>query len=178
MRERQAYALDQLVREVNDHAPTRSKASDGGRASPEHTKQNPNSDHEPNSRGVWRAYDFTNDPTHGLSSHALALLLVGEFGQHPAMMSGAYVISNGKIMSYDRRREGWRPYTGSNPHTGHCHLSVSTSAAGYDSRKPWNLWTKPTRVTRARELLELAAKHSGPIRRRAILAALKLLPKR
>lgn len=36
----------------------------------------------------------------------------------------------------------------------------------------------PTRITRARELLVLAAAHAGPIRRAAIKAALKLLPKR
>lgn len=181
MNARQAYSIDQLLREVNDHAPTRSKASDGGRASSGHSKANPTSDHEPGPDNVWTAYDFTHDPTRGLSCSDLATRLRGLFGKHPAMKAGSYIIWNRRIISFNRLAEGWRDYDGANPHTKHLHLSVSTSPAGYDSRTPWNLWTpptKPTRVSRARELLQLAAKHSGPIRRRAILAALKLLPKR
>lgn len=187
---RQAYSLDVLLAEVNDHAPTRSKASDGGIGDVRH--QHEKSDHNPNAAGVWRAYDVTNDQTHGLSGTDLATRLAKLLGKHPAMMSGAYVIWNRRIISYDRRGEGWRNYTGSDAHTGHVHLSVATSAAGYDSRKPWQLWAQPpTRVTKARELmtdaaalLELAAAHAGPARRAACKAAaatirnlLKMLPR-
>ncbi len=186
MTERQAFALDTLLAEVNDHAPTRSKASDGGRASSSHSKQNPTSDHEPNRADVWTAFDFTHDPTHGLSCSVMASALDKLFGVHPAMGAGSYIIWNGRIKSFNRRSEGWRPYTGSNPHTKHLHLSVSDAATGYDSRRPWNLWRKApaptpakvTRVMQARALLLEAIKHSGPIRARAIKAALALLPKR
>lgn len=183
MTERQAYALDALVREVNDHAPTRSKASDGGRASSGHTAQNPNSDHEPGSDGIWTARDFTHDPTHGLSCDDLATRLVREFGTHPAMMSGSYIIWNGQIISFDRIKEGWREYDGANPHDKHLHLSVTKARAGFDSRRPWDLWKTPvkpvkvTRVTQARALLELAAKHAGPVRKAAIKAALYAIRK-
>ncbi len=34
-----------------------------------------------------------------------------------------YIIFNNKIWSTARRDEGWRNYTGSNPHTGHAHVS-------------------------------------------------------
>lgn len=176
---RQAHSIDQLVIEVNEHAPKRSKASDGGKASPAHHLQNPTSDHEPNEDGVWTAYDFTSDPTHGLSGTDLATRLAKFLGKHPAMMAGAYVIWNRRIISFNRLSEGWRNYPDGDPHTSHVHLSVSDAANGYDSRQPWNLWAPaPTRITTARGLLTLAAAHAGPIRRRAIQAALKLLPKR
>lgn len=177
---RQAYALDTYVREINDHAPTRSKASDGGRGDSAHASRK--SDHNPNSAGVWRAYDITHDPTHGMNCAALAESLVRLFGRHPAMGPGSYIIWRRRIISYDRIKEGWRTYTGANPHDKHLHLSVSISRAGYDSRKPWNLWAKApvkvTRVQQARVLLEEAVKRSGPIRARAIRAALKLLPQK
>lgn len=140
---RQAYALDTLLAEVNKHAPHRSKASDGGLASAAHHKQNPTSDHEPNAADVWTARDFTQDIAGGLSCGEMATLLVRKIGKHPALMAGAYVIWNGRIYSYNRRAEGWRAYTGTNPHTKHLHLSVSDAADGYDSRAPWNLWAKP-----------------------------------
>lgn len=175
---RQAISLTVLVTEVDQHAPHRSKASDGGLASPAHHAQNPGSDHEPNAAGVWRAYDFTNSPKGGLRGADLATRLADKLGDHPAMLSGAYVIWDSRIISFDRITEGWRPYEG-DPHTSHVHLSVSTRAAGYDTHVPWNLWSlPPTRITRARALLDEAAKHAGPVRKASIRAALRLLPKR
>lgn len=141
---RQAYSLDVLLAEINAHAPKRSKKSDGGLASPQHTKQNPGSDHEPNKAGVWTARDFTHDPKGGLNCNELATLLVREFGKHPAMKAGSYIIWNGRIISYNRLAEAWREYKGGNPHTKHLHVSVSDSATGYDSRVAWDLWAHPT----------------------------------
>lgn len=176
---RQAKSLDTLLAEVNKHAPSRNKASDGGLGDPAHAARV--SDHNPNAAGVWRARDFTNDPT-DLPGRDLADRLKSKLGKHPAMMSGAYIIFNRKIVSFDRLPEGWRPYGGDNPHEKHVHLSVSTAASGYDSKQAWNLWAgeplPPTRVTRARDLLLEAIKHSGPMRAAAIRAGLKLLPKR
>lgn len=48
-----------------------------------------------------------------------------------------YVISNRRIWSLARDREGWRPYNGSNPHTGHTHVSVSSTKSLYDSTRLW-----------------------------------------
>lgn len=169
---RQARSLDTLVAEVNRHAPKRSKASDGGLASPQHHRQNPTSDHEPNKAGVWRAYDFTHDPKHGLDGEDLAQHLASKLGHHPAMTSGAYVIWNRRIISCVRIKEGWRPYTYGDPHTGHVHVSVATAAKGYDSTEPWDLWKMETRVTRARALLQAALPHRGPRARAKIKAAL------
>jgi hypothetical protein len=60
-----------------------------------------------------------------------------------------YVIWNRRIWSRARASEGWRPYNGTNPHTGHCHLSVSSSKSLYDSTRSWNLpvLTKPAAPT-------------------------------
>lgn len=188
---RQAYSLDVFLAEINAHAPKRSKASDGGLGNAEHAARV--SDHNPNAAGVWRARDVTQDIAGGMSCGELANILVRKMGKHPALMAGAYVIWNGRIYSFNRRDEGWRPYTGANPHRTHLHLSVSTAVSGYDSRQPWNLYPlPPTRVTKARDLIRQAdallveaAAVAGPGRkaainsfRAALRTALALLPKR
>lgn len=137
---RQARSLDTLLAEVNKHAPKRNKASDGGLGDPAHAARV--SDHNPNRAGVWRARDFTSDAAHGLPGDYLAEHLAMKLGKHPAAGSGAYVIWERRIISTDRRSEGWRPYKGDNPHTKHVHLSVATTASGYDNTTPWNLWEK------------------------------------
>lgn len=137
---RQAYALDVLQAEVNAHAPNRSKASDGGLASPDHTAANPTSDHEALDGIAWTARDFTDDPAGGLDGSELAQKLAHRIGKHPALGPGSYVIHNARIISHARLGEGWRPYTGYNAHRQHVHLSVSDARSGYDNRTPWNLW--------------------------------------
>lgn len=145
---RQARSLDVLVAEVNALSPERSKISDGGLGDSAHASRA--SDHNVNAAGVWRARDFTDDDTDDdrdggdfgdvFDCGWLAEQLVAMYHApvvHPAMRSGAYTIHKGRIYSYDRRDEGWRPYTGSNPHNVHLHQSVATLAAGYDSTAPW-----------------------------------------
>lgn len=138
---RQARSLDVLLAEVNAHAPSRSKASDGGLGDQAHAARE--SDHNPNTAGVWRARDFTDDPAGGLDGSELAHLIAGRLGKHPALSSGAYVIHNARIISTDRLAEGWRPYAGLNAHKTHVHVSVSTHVAGYDSTRSWDLWGAP-----------------------------------
>lgn len=137
---RQAYSLDVLLAEVNRHAPTRNKASDGGLASPDHTAANPTSDHEALDGVAWTARDFTDDPTGGLDGSDLAHRLAAKLGKHPAMGPGAYVIHNARIISHSRLSEGWRPYDGYNAHRTHVHVSVADARSAYDNRTPWNLW--------------------------------------
>lgn len=144
---RQARSLDVLEAEINAHAPGRYKASDGGLGDQAHAARK--SDHNPNAAGVWRARDFTNDPddhdgnpANDLPGQDLANRLAAKLGKHPAMKSGAYVIFNRRIISFDRLAEAWRPYDGANAHQKHVHVSVSTAAAGYDSKAAWNLWPK------------------------------------
>lgn len=150
---RQAKSLDVLLAEVNKHAPHRSKISDGGLGDQAHASRT--SDHNPNSKGVWRARDVTNDPDGGMPGQALSRLVAAKLGKHPALMSGAYVIFNHQIISADRKGEGWRKYTGSNAHEHHVHVSVSTAASGYDSTRPWDLFAAtPNNVQLGREELE------------------------
>ena len=144
---RQAKSLDTLLAEINLHSPGRYKASDGGLGDPAHAARV--SDHNPNAAGVWRARDITNDPDdhdgnpkNDLPGQDLANRLAEKLGKHPALKSGAYVIFNRRIISFDRLAEGWRSYDGENAHQHHVHVSVSTAAAGYDSTAAWNLWAK------------------------------------
>src|SRR5690606_29393833 len=138
---RTARSLDVLLDEINAHAPKRSKVSDGSIGDTAHSART--SDHNPNAAGVARARDFTHDPAGGLDCNDLAERLARLLrSNHPAMATGAYIIWNRRIISRDRLREGWRPYTGSNGHTKHLHLSVTTIAGspGYDSTVSWGLW--------------------------------------
>lgn len=140
---RESRATATLLDEVNDHAPNRSTISDGWIGDAAHATRT--SDHNPwvkDSRGVGvvRARDFTHDPRGGLDCNWLSAKLVDAFqALHPATKSGAYIIWNGRILSRDRFKEGWRTYTGSNPHSHHLHISVATAASGYDSTKPWGI---------------------------------------
>lgn len=189
---RPARSLDVLLREVNAHAPARSRASDGWIGDAAH--QSRPSDHNPDPvTGVVRARDITHDPDGGLNCNELATLLLRKLGKLPALGPGAYLIWNGRIVSTNRLGEGWRAYTGSNPHRSHLHVSVASSSSGYDSALPWQLWPARTpqldgataELTRARHRLEVArdARNPGPVRRsirtalqstRAALQAIRL----
>ncbi|WP_408895953.1 hypothetical protein ACJ5H2_13635 [Nocardioides sp. R1-1] len=183
---REARSLQILLVTVNQHAPNRSRVSDGWIGDAAHASRN--SDHNPwvkdvRGVGVVRARDFTHDPAGGLDCHDLARRLAALLHKHPALGSDAYVIWNRRIISANRLREGWRPYSGANPHTKHLHVSVGTS--GYDSTKPWPLWRVERAVTRLKELRKelrevlRAAKTKGKTRRvNKIREGLRDLPKR
>lgn len=131
---RVAYSLEVLLSQVNAKWPERSKASDGSIGNAEHSARA--SDHNPNGAGVVCARDFTNDPAHGLVSRQLAETLV-------ASKDGRikYIISNRQICSGSDGPSPWvwRPYTGTNAHEHHMHISVRSSALFYDDKTPWNL---------------------------------------
>ena len=135
---REAESLRRLLADVNTNAPRRSKVSDGWIGDAAHASRS--SDHNPwikdaKGVGVVRARDFTHDPAGGFDAGKLATHVAGLLGDHPALTSGAYVIWQGRIISTARKSEGWRAYTGSNPHNHHVHISVGTS--GYDSTAAW-----------------------------------------
>lgn len=106
----------------------RSRASDGICSSPTHRQQSPNSDHD-----YGNAFDLTHDPANGCDAHHLAELLIN-IGD-PRVK---YVISASRIHNPSRDQPGqWRPYTGSNRHDKHIHVSIHASARG--DLRPW--WT-------------------------------------
>jgi hypothetical protein len=165
---READALRVLHATIDKLAPKRPTASDGWIGDAAHASRD--SDHNPwvhdaHGVGVVRARDVTVTPPgspHTAASWVdgptLAQSLADLLGKHPAMGAGAYVIHNRRIISTNRHGEGWRPYTGSNAHTKHVHVSVGL--AGYDSRTPWPVKVQPAAklndVAKARVLLRAA----------------------
>jgi hypothetical protein len=102
------------------------------------------SDHNPwvddpaSSVNVVTAGDFYHQPEKGADAYALADAL--KKAKDPRVK---YVISRRKIWSLARDGEGWRPYNGANPHTGHTHVSVSSTKSRYDDTRPWKITTSP-----------------------------------
>lgn len=99
---------------------------------PEH--QQTWSDHNPNAAGVVCAIDVLGDAGLDLDEFAATITETDP----PAL----------KYVIYDRRIASagapWRPYYGSNPHTGHVHVSVGVGPDGrstgpYDDTSPWGL---------------------------------------
>lgn len=147
MATRTADSLLTLRAEVDARWPGRSKASDGFLASSSHTQANPNSDHEPwvkdGATGVVTAGDFTDDAVGGTPEIADVILRTLVERRDPRVK---YIIHEGKIWrSYDKPGiPAWTPgpYTGSNQHFQHVHVSVLPEKRLYDSMVPWGLLDK------------------------------------
>jgi hypothetical protein len=134
---RLAKCLELLRAQVNQLAPNRSRVSDMKRPTTEKVKggsigdlahSQKSSDHNPNARGIVCALDITHDPAHGCDAGVIAEAL--RVSQDSRIK---YVIYASRIFSATVDRWRWRPYTGSNPHTAHVHISV------YDEEADWKL---------------------------------------
>lgn len=130
---RLANSLIELRKQVNEAYPNRSKDSDGSIGDEHHSART--SDHNPDSQGVVRAIDITHDPAHGFDSYKFANMLLAK--QDSRLK---YVISNRRIGSGPAGPQPgvWRPYSGSNPHDHHCHISVVPDVRG-DATLPWRI---------------------------------------
>lgn len=130
---RRAKATEKLLAQVNDAAPMRNKDNDGWLGDAAHQARK--SDHNPNAAGVVQAQDITHDPRGGFDSYKFAEYL----RTHPDKRI-KYVISNKKIFAGNAGPSAWkwRPYTGSNPHDAHIHVSVADDAALYDDASEWD----------------------------------------
>ncbi|MDN5857868.1 MAG: hypothetical protein L0H84_04525 [Pseudonocardia sp.] len=132
-----AGSLQQLLDQLNQLAPHRSKVSDGSIGDAAHASRD--SDHNPwwilNGQAYVTARDFTHDPAGGLNCDQLAASLT--IARDPRVK---YVIWNGRIMSGATQTQPWvwRPYHGRNRHTTHLHLSVVADARSL-VRIPWAL---------------------------------------
>ena len=129
---RPAKSLETLRSQVNSAAPRRKKTSDGMLGDAAHALRV--SDHNPNSAGVVTALDLTHDPAGGFDSYKFAETL--RQNKDPRVK---YVISNGRIFSSITQPWVWRPYTGSNKHSQHVHVSVTAKPALYDDAAPWRI---------------------------------------
>src|SRR5699024_8972055 len=101
-----AASLNKLRDEVNALWPNRSRVSDGWIGDTSHQARK--SDHNPDyaSGGVVRAIDITDNG-----------IVVNPLSAHTANDSRVfYVIYNRRIY---QPSTGWKPYSGSNPHTQH-----------------------------------------------------------
>ena len=112
-----------VLRQATKMAPSRSKVSDGLLPSKAHQEQNPNSDHN---SGL--AVDLTHDPARGIDCHDL-------YEQLKRDKRVKYLIFKGQIWIPGR---GDKPYTGSNPHNKHLHISIKDNCGNDES--PWFPW--------------------------------------
>ncbi len=112
--------------------PKRKKASDGLLPSAAHLKQSPNSDHN-----LGLAADLTHDPKHGIDCKEI-------FEKLKEDERVLYLIHNKKIWSKQYAKQGNRPYTGSNPHTSHIHISIKPDKANDTS--PWFWWMNQPKI--------------------------------
>ena len=133
---RVAESLQRLLEQVNQMAPGRSKASDGSIGDPRH--QSRNSDRNPwvidGNIGVVIARDITHDPANGCDAQKIADSIVAS--RDPRVK---YIIWNRRICNSKVQPWTWRPYTGTNPHNKHVHISVLPEKSKYDDRSDWQL---------------------------------------
>ena len=137
---RAAKSLLVLRDQVNRKAPNRSKASDGTIGDTRHASQN--SDHNPwvkdGNVGVVTALDITHDPNDGCDANAIAKAI-----RDSRDVRVKYIIWNRRIANSSpiggQSAWTWRSYTGSNPHTGHIHISVKSNKPNYDSTAAWSI---------------------------------------
>lgn len=129
---RLAKSLEVLRDQVNEKWPGRDKSSDGTIGDSAHAATK--SDHNPNSAGVVTALDITHDPSHGLDARKLAEALVASRDTRIK-----YIISNAQIISSKVSPWVWRPYTGSNAHRAHVHISCMGEPGMYDDARPWQI---------------------------------------
>lgn len=133
-----APACQAVLTQANELVPHRRTTSDGICASPKHTAVNPGSDHEPhiilNGKGYATAVDLSDDKAGGMDADAWA-----EHLRTTRDRRVKYVICNRRMFSsYPARGYpawAWRPYTGTNPHETHTHLSILP--AGVFDTAPW-----------------------------------------
>jgi hypothetical protein len=121
-----------LLRQATALQPKRKKASDGLLPSAAHMKASPTSDHN-----TGYAVDLTHDPKNNIDCADI-------FEKLKEDKRVKYLIFNKKIWSKDKARLGNRPYTGSNPHTKHLHISIN-DAMGEDT-SPWFWWMNQPKI--------------------------------
>jgi hypothetical protein len=121
-----------VLRQATALFPKRKKLSDGLLPSLAHQRLNPNSDHN-----TGLAVDLTHDPKNGIDCAVI-------FEKLKEDERVAYLIFNKKIWSRQRRKEGNRNYTGSNPHNKHLHISIYSDKC--DDTSPWFWWLNQPKI--------------------------------
>ena len=135
-------AGSKLREQINKTYPARDKATDGWIGNVRHQKTK--SDHNPDAKtGIVRALDIDADLAKGVDSWELAEAIRQSAKAGDKRLS--YIIHNQKIASASLGWV-WRPYSGSNPHISHIHVSFKPS--GDLDRKPFKIeWPKAKQAT-------------------------------
>lgn len=122
-----------VLRQATALSPKRKKASDGLLPSAAHLKANPNSDHN-----TGLAVDLTHDPANNIDCADI-------YEQLKKDKRVKYLIFNKQIWIPGRDD---KPYTGSNPHNKHLHISIKDNCGNDTS--PWFFWLdKPKKTPKA-----------------------------
>jgi hypothetical protein len=126
LKPRLSKSASQLREQIDDAFPDRDRTSDGWLGDTRHSARV--SDHNPDDYGWVRAIDVDTD----LSGKSKPVLMPDLADQIRLCAKAgdwriAYVIFNGRIAS-SKKRWAWRPYTGINSHTHHCHISFTKTA--------------------------------------------------
>jgi hypothetical protein len=121
-----------VLRQATALWPKRKKLSDGLLPSSAHLAANPNSDHN-----TGLAVDLTHDPEGGVDCAVI-------FENLKEDKRVKYLIFNKKIWSREKKRLGNRPYSGSNPHTKHLHISIEPDMGSDTS--PWFWWMNQPKI--------------------------------
>jgi Putative peptidoglycan binding domain len=116
-----APCCSQALRDATARWPNRNRASDGIMGDADHQQRK--SDHNDGN-----AFDLTHDPLHGVDCDVLSRQVIND-------RRVTYVIWDRQIYNRDLAKDGWRPYSGTNPHTHHMHVSIRT--ASRDNLDPW-----------------------------------------
>jgi hypothetical protein len=116
-------AGQQLRLQVDDSYPDRDRTSDGWIGDTRHQARP--SDHNPDAEGIVRAIDIDRDLSGKkkpdlMPDLADQLRLCAKRGDKRI----SYIIFDGRIAS-SKKAWAWRPYTGSNKHNHHCHISFT-----------------------------------------------------
>ncbi len=121
----EAKCCRQALTDATKHWPRRNRASDGIMGDRAHQQR-------PSDHNQGNAYDLTHDPANGVDCHELSRQVIND---HRV----TYVIFNHRIYNRRRAAEGWRNYTGPNPHTKHMHVSIRPESRGDLSPWPWSV---------------------------------------
>ena len=134
-----------VLRQATAISPLRMKASDGLLPSNAHLQQSPTSDHN-----TGLAVDLTHDPARNIDCHDI-------YEQLKRDKRVKYLIFKGQIWIPGR---GDKPYTGSNPHNKHLHISIKDNCGNDDS--PWFPWLDKPKFSTA-DQARLAASRLKPL---------------
>ena len=138
-------AATAVLRQATAIAPSRLKVSDGLLPSKAHLAQSPTSDHN-----TGFAVDLTHDPARNIDCHDI-------YEQLKRDKRVKYLIFKGQIWMPGR---GDKPYTGSNPHNKHLHISIKDNCGNDDS--PWFPWLDKPKFSTA-DQARLAASRLKPL---------------